>query len=63
MHVKISTRGREIINNKKLASNVVLTVVNNKQQLEKGEVVRVKDSNVGVKFVTTVKDCKQTSTF
>lgn len=58
MHVKISKKGRRVINDKKLASEVVLTVVNNKQQLEEGKIVHIEGRNIGVKFVTTVKDSK-----
>ncbi|HSN07707.1 MAG TPA: hypothetical protein VLS85_01655 [Hanamia sp.] len=58
MHVKISKKGRSVINDKKLASEVVLTVVNNQQQLEEGKTVRIEGRNMGVKLVTTVKDSK-----
>ena len=58
MHVKISKKGRSVINDKKLASELVLTVVKNKQQLEEGKIVHIEGRNIGVKLVTTVKDSK-----
>ena len=58
MHVKISKKGRRVINDKKLASELVLTVVNNQQQLEEGKIVDIDGRNIGVKLVTTVKDSK-----
>ena len=61
MHVKISQKGREVINDKQLASRLVLAVVNNKGSLEKGEVVHVKNSTIGVKLVTTINDHHSTS--
>ena len=61
MHVRISDKGRQVINNKELASRLVLTVVSNKSNLEKGETVKVNES-VGVKLVTTIKETNLTST-
>lgn len=62
MHVRISDKGRQVINNKELASRLVLAVVNNKSNLEKGETVKVNDSAIGVKLVTTIKEVNLTST-
>jgi hypothetical protein len=56
MHVKISEKGRAVINNKELASKLVETIVNNKQLLEKGNIVRVDGENIGVRFVTTIEE-------
>lgn len=61
MHVRISNKGRQVINNKELASRLVWTVVSNKSNLEKGETVKVNES-VGVKLVTTIKETNLTST-
>ena len=61
MHVRISHKGREVINNKELASRLVLAVVNNKSHLEKGETVKVNESGLGVKLVTTIKEANLTS--
>ena len=58
MHVKISKKGRSVINDKKLASELVLTIVKNQQQLEEGKIVHIEGRNIGVKLVTTVKDSK-----
>jgi hypothetical protein len=55
MHVKISEKGREVLNNKELAAKLVMTVVNKKSELEKGEVVRF-DKTLGVRFVTTMPE-------
>jgi hypothetical protein len=59
MHVKISDTGRKLLNNRILANRILETVITNKQQLEKGEKLTVKEDNktVSVKLVTTVKDC------
>ena len=56
MNVKISKKGREIINNKELAAKLVMAVVNNKAELEKGQVVRVDNTPIGVRFVTTIPE-------
>ncbi len=56
MNVKISKKGREIIDNKELASKVVLTVMNNKDRLQKGEIVPVDNENIGLRFVTTMEE-------
>lgn len=56
MHVKISSKGREILNDRELASKLVETVMNNKTELEKGERVRINGGNMGVKLVTTLKE-------
>ena len=59
MHVKISDTGRKLLNNRILANRILETVITNKQQLEKGEKLTVKEDNktVSVKLVTRVKDC------
>jgi hypothetical protein len=56
MHVKISEKGRAVINNKELAAKLVKTIVDNKLQLEMGHLVRVDNEKIGVRFVTSIKD-------
>lgn len=49
MHVRISPKGRKVINNKELASKLVLAVAD----LKKGGTVKVNGS-IEIKSVTTI---------
>jgi hypothetical protein len=56
MHVRITNKGRKVLNNKALASRVVDTIMSNKDALEKGATISVGESHLSIKFVTTMKD-------
>lgn len=55
-HVKISKRGHEIMNNKELASKTIDAIMANKQTLESGKTVQVKDENISIGTVTSIPD-------
>ncbi|WP_157474037.1 hypothetical protein [Flavihumibacter petaseus] len=61
MHVRISDKGRQLINNRNLAYKVVETVINQKAQLDEGKAVKVDDTNTTVQLVTTIKEAPAAS--
>ena len=60
MHVRISNKGRALLNNKVLAHKVAVTILNGKKELEEGKSVMIKGENFSVKLATTIKDTKIT---
>lgn len=65
MHVRITQKGRAVLNNKSLANKVIDAIIGNQQNLIKGEKVKVNGSDISVTLVTTIKeekkdDCKKT---
>ena len=41
IHVRISDTGRRVLNNSKLAAQVANTIIQNKEQLQRGDIVRI----------------------
>lgn len=56
MHVRITDKGRRVLNDKQLAARVILAINDNKEKLASGESVHVGDSKVSIKMVTTIQD-------
>ena len=54
MHVKISAKGRSVINNKCLASELVLAIADKKIPLVKGEIIKI-GTNLEIRLVTAMK--------
>lgn len=55
-HVRISEKGRDMLNNRKLASKVADTIIANKHKLMDGDSVRVDDADVYIELTTAIKE-------
>lgn len=56
IHVKMSKAGKVVINDNKLASKVVDTILNNKENLQNGEVVKVDGESISIEIVTSMDE-------
>ena len=56
MNVKISDKGRKVLNDKRLSASLVSAMVNKKNDLQDGRIVRLEGSRLGIKYVTTMKE-------
>jgi hypothetical protein len=55
MYVRISEKGREVLNDKELAEKVVKLVIEEQEELSKGHPVPV-DEHWNVRLTTTIKE-------
>ena len=56
MHVRITKKGRAILNNKVLSNKLVETISQNKVKLEEGEMVELKQSGFSIALSTSIKE-------
>lgn len=59
IHVRMSERGRNIVSDHKLASKVVETILENKQELQNGDTIGVKGENINIEILNSVEESMQ----
>ena len=62
MHVKISDKGRNVLNDPALSSKVAKAILTQKGQLETGQAVVVRGSNIAIKLATSIKEAGNKTT-
>lgn len=60
IHVRMSERGKNMMNDHRLASKVVETILDNKQELQNGDSVDVKGENIKIEILSSVDESMQT---
>lgn len=56
MHVRITDKGRELLNDKKAGSALVQTILKRKKELDEGKAINIKGTNYSVKSTTSIKE-------